>query len=254
MSTTVIASSAGLSLYLAPWASGKVDMAAVNRVLQSHGLQTRDQAQPNMEFIAAEGLEPEAAQALGEDLKAIGLRVRIRQRVGLERSARVGQAMALQLIAMGMLIGLILPVAINGGTAPNLAALIPLLMAALYAIANTVSIGIKGGNVLERVAEPARQQGQVSNALLEMRDELPDGLFTRLLTQAQDLEAKVAKNPNGQAAQELEELAASLRERNDAETVDQVSELKQELEAARRAIAEAKRSGQQSAKRSSKEH
>jgi hypothetical protein len=57
----------------------------------------------------------------------------------------------------------------------------------------------------------------------------------------------VAKNPDSQAAQELEELAASLRERNDAEVVDQVSELKQELEEARRAIAEAERSGEQRA-------
>ena len=252
MSTTVIASSAGLSLYLAPWASGKVDMAAVNRVLLSHGLQTRGQAQPNMEFIAAEGLEPEAARALAEDLKALGLHVRVRQKTGLERSARIGQASAINFSALLMMLAFLIPVgAATGELSP---ALVALLIPTLLVLINQMTLWTRGGNTLELATKAAKRSGQVSAALLEMRDELPDGLFTRLLTQAQDLEAKVAKNPNGQAAQELEELAASLRERNDAETVDQVSELKQELEAARRAIAEAKRSGQQSAKRSSKKH
>jgi hypothetical protein len=117
----------------------------------------------------------------------------------------------------------------------------------LLLVANLVAIRVKGSNKLESASKPANTTGQVSRALLEMRDELPDSLFSRLLTQAQDLEAKVAKNPDSQAAQELEELAASLRERNDAEVVDQVSELKQELEEARRAIAEAERSGEQRA-------
>ena len=246
MSTTVIASAAGLSLYLAPWAAGKVDMVALNAVLLRHGLQPRGTDQPNLEFIAAEGLEPERARMLAEDLRAIGLHVRVRKKLDLERSSRVGQAIGMQFTALPMLMGVLLSVVSTGamGIDWSLLAFVPPL---LLLVANLVAIRVKGSNKLESASKPANTTGQVSRALLEMRDELPDSLFSRLLTQAQDLEAKVAKNPDSQAAPELEELAASLRERNDAEVVDQVSELKQELEEARRAIAEAERSGEQRA-------
>ncbi|MFT5584056.1 MAG: hypothetical protein ACI9VR_001641 [Cognaticolwellia sp.] len=240
MPTTVIASSAGFSLYLAPWASGKVDMVAVNAVLLRHGLQARGTEQPNLEFIAAEGLETEAARALATDLREVGLNVRVRKKVGLERSSRVGDALAGNYLVAAIAIG-IGSTLLGTGSGPEAALLLlPLLAAA----ANLIAISMKGSGTLELASKPAESHGQVSRALLEMRHELPDGLFTSLLIQAQDLEAKVANNPDGQAAQELEELAASLRDHQDAEAVDQVSELKQELAQARKAIAEAKRGAQ----------
>ncbi|MFT5584055.1 MAG: hypothetical protein ACI9VR_001640 [Cognaticolwellia sp.] len=240
MSTTVIASAAGLSLYLAPWAAGKVDMVALNAVLLRHGLQPRGTEQPNLEFIAAEGLEPEPARMLAEDLRAIGMHVRVRKKLDLERSARVGQAIGMQFTALPVLMGVLLSVVSSGamGIDWSLLAFVPPL---LLIVANLVAIRVKGSNKLESASKPANTTGQVSQALLSVRDELPDGLFSRLLTQAQDLEAKVANNPDSQAAEELKELAASLRRDEEADVVDQVSELKKELDQARQAIREARK-------------
>ncbi len=238
MSTTVIASAAGLSLYLAPWAAGKVDMDAVDQVLLRHGLQTRGSEQPGVEFIAAEGLSDAQARELASDLQAIGLTVRVKRRVGLERSARVGQALGANLALILMLVGMGIPVAIETGFHPGLLAMV---LPALYMMFNVASLARRGGNTLALASKPAQDQGQVSRALLEMRDELPDALFARLLTRAQELEAKVATNPGGQAAQELEELARSLQDQQDEQVAEEVSELKQDLDKARRAIREAKR-------------
>lgn len=238
MSTTVIASGAGLSLYLAPWASGEVDIDAVNRVLLRHGLQTRGSEQPGVEFIAAEGLSDAQARELASDLQAIGLTVRVKRRVGLERSARVGQALYFNLALIMMLVGMGIPVAIETGFHPGLLAM---ALPALYMMFNVAALARRGGNTLALASKPAQDQGQVSQALLEMRDELPDALFARLLTRAQALEAKVATHPNGQAAQELEELARSLKDQQDEQVAEEVSELKDDLDQARRAIREAKR-------------
>ncbi|MFT5684169.1 MAG: hypothetical protein ACI8RZ_005110, partial [Myxococcota bacterium] len=85
MPTTVIASRHGSTLALLPAASPPLDREKVRQVLSKHGLTLIDGSDLSLanEFIAAEDLDPAASARLADDLRALGLTVRVVNRTGL---------------------------------------------------------------------------------------------------------------------------------------------------------------------------
>ena len=64
MSTTVIASRFGFTLFFAPWVGEHIDSSELASVLATHGLELLPGSLDGNEFIAAQNLSPAASAAL----------------------------------------------------------------------------------------------------------------------------------------------------------------------------------------------
>jgi len=247
MSTTVIASRHGVSLFLLPAAGPSLDQRAVSAVLERHGLDLIEGSDLERahEFVAAEGLEHAAAAALAEDLRDIGLSARVVNRTQLTGSSRVGNAMAAQMmIGMAglMTMGLATQVEHNN-IGPEWFFLIPMLGGALLlllAIINGIALNMRGGYGL-RVAgaiEAPTPLRALTDQLAALETQLPSHMTGPLLAQANKLMAHARADPNGEAAAELALLMEELRSDVDVQAAEEARELREEVGRARRALAE----------------
>lgn len=251
MSTTVIASRHGPLLALLPVASPATDVAQVQQVLARHGLTlaaSSDLARTN-EFIAAQGLDPERAAALADDLRAVGLTVRVVNQTDLTRSARVGNALAAQMLGGMFAFG-----AFAIGFAPILDALkdggafatwpLPFMAAGLAAMlafafnalvlqrGGGTTLGVAGGGALHPTSR------QLADQLSELEALLPEHVAAPLLARARRLQEHARSDPEGEAARELGALVEELRQLSDQEAAEDVRQLRDEVRRARQAVRE----------------
>lgn len=246
MSTTVIASRHGTRLFLLPAASRALDVEAVRVVLERHGqtlLEGSELASTN-EIIAAQGLDPEAASRLAEDLRGIGLTVRVVNRTGLTGSQRVGNALAVQMMfgMTGLLALLGGYTGLHEGSAILGAALLALGVAAIgLALLNAIILQRHGGARL-RLAGTQRAAGPLglTDQLADLTAHLPDHLLAPILARARKLEAHARRDPDGEAARELEALLGELRDSADLDAADEARSLAEEVRRAQRAVRELK--------------
>jgi len=244
MSTTVIASRHGPGLFLLPAASAALDTEALRGVLARHG-QTlvggSDLASAN-EIIAAEGLDPLAASRLAEDLRALGLTVRVVNRTALTGSSRVGNALAMQMfIAMASVTALA-----AGGTGltegnPIIGGVVLALgiVAALLAALNALTLQRHGGYRLRVAGTTATAApAQLTEQLSGLAEHLPDHLLAPIMDRARQLEVHARRDPDGEAAQELQALLDELRGSTDKAAADEARALREEVRRAKQAMAE----------------
>ncbi len=245
MSTTVIASRHDARLVLLPAASPPLDREAVGRVLARHGLTIidgSDLAGVN-EFIAAEGLEPAAAVRLADDLKAIGLTVRVVNRTGLTTSQRIGGVLA-GLMILGAMSSIGIGTGIIGLTEgdPIIGAMFLTVSALgmLLAAFNGVTLQRGSGSRLRVAGQTADRPAQLTEQLAGLAEHLPGHLVAPMLERARRLEAHARRDPDGQAAAELESLVAELRGHDDQAAADEAKQLREDVARARRAMQEAR--------------
>lgn len=249
MSTTVIASRFRSTFALARGAGPELDVDAVQAVLARHGLRLiegSDLATAN-EIVASEGLDPVAATALAEDLRALGLHARVVNQTGLVRSRRVGSALAGQaLVGMAgfgaLMMGLIPVVdAIKdaGSLGSPLLALPVVFGVAVVGWAAVSSLFLRrnGGNAL-RIAGVDRVgtagERALTDQLSDLVDDLPSHVADDLIAKARALEAHAKREPDGKAAQELQALVQDLRQEADGEAAEEAAKLRAEVARARR--------------------
>lgn len=233
MSITVIASAAGLSFYLAPWAAGRVDLQTLGPVLHAHGLKLRGPAQPSLDFVVAEQLSADQADTLRAELQGLGLRVRLDPSPDVQMSRRA--------LLVGLLNGCLF------GTLGCASLLLYLrsdpmlylaLLPTLWLLVNTVALQLRGGLPMTRISETYTGQGPLSRALLELKPELPAHLFSELWQQTKALEAQASENPSSQTARDLLAMAEDLHSQNEARVLVRVDQLKEQLEQLQRAVHE----------------
>ena len=238
MSTTVIASAHGASLFLFPLAGGAVDKDALEAVLRRHGLAPLADPGRSPEFVAARGLSLADAHALAEDLRGIGLQVRVVPRDDIRLSSRVGQALSAWFISgVFTLPGLVMLASGEIGAV----GLVPVAVAALAAL-NAAVVGARGGNRLPVIADRSSiEEAPVLTAIEDLRGSLPDTLADDLLERARVLVRRARTNPDGQAAAELRTLSAELEGLRDEADVAEVRDLRGQLARARAALTETER-------------
>jgi hypothetical protein len=239
MSTTVIASRHGFTLQLLPAAGPALDLEGLRRVLARHGLgliEGSDLARAN-EFIAAQDLEPAHASRLAEDLRELGLTVRVVNRTGLTGSNRVGIAAAGQFVlGMGaLLVGLAGWTGLVEGN-PWLGG--ALLGAGVVAAFNALTLQLAGGSALRVAGAPGETVPLLTDQLSDLSEHLPSHLVAPLLERARRLEEHARRDPEGQAALELQGLVEELQGLQDEEAAAEARELRQELARAKRAMRE----------------
>jgi hypothetical protein len=223
MSTTVIASRHGAAaLYLAPWRAGAVDVAAVRDAAAAHGVDLFDADRLNtqLEAIVAAGLEPAAAARLAATLRERGLTVRVVNDPVIRRSARLGNALSLLLVAAVFLSPLVFP--------------------AVLAAVNAVFVGM-GGLSLPVVGAPSARPALATRTLERLRalgDHLPSHVLEPILAKADTLARDAAIHPEGPAARTLQELLADLEADEDVAVEETARSLRSELAHARRAARE----------------
>ncbi len=251
MSTTVIASRhRDLSAALLPSASPRLDVESVRAVLSRHGLALidgSDLATANT-LVVAEGLSPREAQALADDLRAVGLHARVVNRTGLTTSQRMGSIAAGQFMlwAAGFMAFLI-------AAAPMLKAfkrtgvlfdgnpwwLLPGALMMVWAAFNAWTLAQHGGASL-RIAgtRSSSDPAGLVEQLHRLADGLPDHLTEPLVAKARRLESHVRSAPDGQAAQELEAVLDALLGLAEEAAVKEAQGLRRDVAAAARAVAE----------------
>ncbi|TNE88804.1 MAG: hypothetical protein EP330_13515 [Deltaproteobacteria bacterium] len=237
MSTTVIASAHTWTLTLAPWATGAVDERALEGVLAKYGLELMPGATRANEFIAAQDLPQKQAAKLAEELRELGLVVRVVNRTGLTRSQRVGTAIA----GLGMA-AFLLPVfafALEQEMTSGLnLALLPL---ALLAFVNFVVLQRRDAGrlaVAGAQVEP-HADGELALLLAEIR-ELGDELPEHIVAPLRDRAERVARE-GGASSAAISALASEVRADRDQRAAAEVDALREELHRARRAAAELRR-------------
>jgi hypothetical protein len=254
MSTTVIASTHGSSLYLWP-ARREVDLDALREVLKRNGQELLDNAVSggNLEFIAAEGLDHAHANRLASDLRSLGLTVRVVNKTGITTSSRLSNAIAFQFMAcvvavLGVLtvapaLGMVLMGAATGLFA--IAAVVPAFLSivvGLLTLTNGIRIGANGTR-LPVAGVPARALAEaepgVVSQIAAMKDDLPAAIIEPLLETARELHAKAAANPGSDAAAELRALTEELARSEDEATVEKAKTLRNDVRRAQLAAREA---------------
>ncbi|MCP4808535.1 MAG: hypothetical protein GY913_18965 [Proteobacteria bacterium] len=242
MSTTVIASRHGARLHVLPAGTAPLDVDAVRRVLARHGLGLVEGAElPTAnEFIAAQDLDPAAAGRLAEDLRAIGLTVRVVNRTGLTTSNRMALATSAH-AAIGLAGVMALSAGAIGLAEGNVlvaAAMLALgVVASGLSLTNIVSLLRSGGNRL-LVAGTTSEAPLLTEKLADLSEGLPEHLAEPLLERARRLEAHARQDPEGEAARELQQLVDELGQSKDQAAADEARELRAELARARRAMKE----------------
>jgi hypothetical protein len=229
MSTTVIVSPYRTAdLYLRPWSKSSVDLAAVGRILEDHGLELvdLDALARGIEGVAAVGLPVGPATALARDLRAAGLTVRVVNDPHITQNARVATAVAV-LFMLAMLSS-------------------PLILPALLALFNAIYISSRGRGLGAMAALPSPGAARVGErperlALARIRDlaeNLPPHVLQPLIARAEDLARDASRDPDGAAARGLSEIVADLQREHDQRITDEARALKADLARARRAVRE----------------
>jgi hypothetical protein len=241
MGTTVIGSRHGVSLWLLPAAGPRLKRDALAQVLERYGLTLAGGADLGTanEFIAAENLDPTTAARLADDLRAIGLSARVVNRTGLTASSRVGNALATQMfVAMTGLLGA--AASATSGLAYDELGFVLGVSVIAFAALNAIVLQWHGSGRLRVVGAPLREQppAQLTDQLSNLADHLPNHVVAPLLEKARVLQAHAHRDPDGQAASELEALLADLRKVDDDAAVQEVRALREELARARRALRE----------------
>lgn len=242
MSTTVVASRFGKQLAFASWAAPvALDEDALREVLSRHGLELLPGALGGNEMIAADGLSPVRAARLAEDLRGLGLTVRVVNKTGLTQSARVANALTVCILGVLFTLPLVPFVALTAlaGEVPMLAAVV-LAVPGLFFALNALLIAWRGGATLPiagAVRDPD-EQDVVARVVESLRGEVPDHVLASILERAQALEAEARLDPQGPVAAELAALAEDDAQRRRAEAADAARALREELRRARLAAAE----------------
>lgn len=241
MSTTVIASPHGLSLFLLPMSGPQPDPDRLSRVLERRGLALLPGALEGSEFIAAQGLAAGDAARLAEELRALGLTVRVVNQADISRSARIGNALAVNAVASVAALTILSVAVAAGGTALLVA--LPALLLGILALLNLITLAQRGGLQLPvAAAEPPAQavgRSELSELLDELRESLPEHVVGPIVARAQDLELRARRDPQGEAAAALHGLIEELQGHEDARIADEVRSLRDDLQRARRAMLEA---------------
>lgn len=253
MSSSVIASRHRQFLAaVLPWTSRALDVEAVRAVLARHGLALVDSdslATAN-ELLVGEDLDPVDAEALAADLREAGLHARVVHRSGLTGSRRMANAFAATLLTGvagfgGTMLALIPVIDAAKDAAAIPAASYVGLAAGLAVLGAAVLNGLatqRGGGTRLQLAGRVRSadERRVTDELAELVAGLPDHVARPLLDRARRLEVHARQDPDGEAAAALRTLVDDLRRGADAEAAEEVEALRDEVDAARRALAEAR--------------
>jgi hypothetical protein len=247
MSTTVILSRHGFALNLLPAMSPALKPGEVARVLARHGLALIDGSDLALanEVIAAEGLPPAEAVRLADDLRALGLTVRVVNRTGLTMSRRVGNALAGQFVlAMGGLLTIMAGQATLAEGGMVAAAVMMAVGAAmiLSGALTALTLQRRGGASLRVAGQVADPAAQLTEQLAGLTEHLPEHLVAPMLDRARKLEVHARRDPQGEAAQELAALVAELSGHEAQAAADEARKLREEVTRARRAMQETQRS------------
>ena len=180
MTTTVIASRHRRTLRLLPALGPSLDVDAVREVMARHGLEFVDSQETRRanELILASGLPPTSAMALAEDLRAIGLHVRVLDGTRFTRSRRVSSAYAWVAIAAIPGLGFCylgvtsLMAALQYGAAAQVApAITTIVMGAipsLYALINYTALQRGGGANRGGALRRGRSGSEIKTAAADM--------------------------------------------------------------------------------------
>ncbi|MCB9676275.1 MAG: hypothetical protein H6737_14225 [Alphaproteobacteria bacterium] len=236
---TVVASASGPLLFVFPVVRRAVDRAALARVLARYDRQLLPGAIEGNEWIAGEGMSPADAARMAEDLRGLGLTVRVVNRDALTTSRRVGNAVSA--LAIGMMLTLPMGVLLTT-TSDTPSSGLPLLAAGLLLVVNFLVLSARGGmrlGVAGASAQPA--MAGVDALVLELerlRSELPEHLVAPLVARADALVEEARRRPDGRAARELVALVAELDAARDEAVAADADALRRELARARRAVGE----------------
>jgi len=253
MSTTVIASPFGSSLYWWP-SRHELDDGALAAVLRLHGLDLLPGSSDGaMEFIAAQDLEHGAANRLAQDLRGLGLTVRVVNKTGITTSRRLGNAAAAHFVALTVaLLGLtmvstmLVGLPLAGAAWMAMLAVFPgILFVALglVATANGLRIGMNGMALpVAGVSQDAvgTTESEVIARLEALKEDLPETIVDPMLRTARELHRIALANPDGEAAAELQALTEDLARSEDEQVAARAKGLRDDVRRARLAMREAR--------------
>ena len=245
MPSTVIASAYGPATWLLPLARPPIDEGRLDLVLAKHGLTLLPGSASSVEFVAGTDLSAQSAAALAEDLRALGLVVRVVPRGELRWSTRIGVVfLGYFMAAMGGMLVLQAGIAMMakgmGGTGALVLAVGAFLMA--MSVINAVVVQARGGQALPLAGAAPEEGGGIAGVVASVRrlaGSLPDHVGRPLVDQVRVLESRARANPEGEAARELRELAAELGEVCDEADAEAVRDLRADLMRTRQAMREA---------------
>ena len=229
MSTVVASSLPTWALWLTPWRATLPDSHALDRVLAKYGLEPLPGGHRGLEFIAGQGLTPDEAASLAEDLRNLGLHARVSQKDVLTSSSRIANAFVAQFFGFIATVPLALTLLPAVGVAAPVAG---------------VTIALSGGNRLELAAEPPSDDqgmGATVAAVRRIAALLPEHVGAPMLERTRRLAARANAQPDGEAAAELRAMAEDLTAEQDHRDAEEARALKRELAEARRAMRELQR-------------
>jgi hypothetical protein len=191
------------------------------------------------EFIAAHGLDPRAAAALSEDLRGIGLVVRTMHDPTIRGSQRVGNAVAVNFIA-GAIVTAGAAIAIpNNPSGPLLVGIcIGVAAVVIWWVASPMTLNMGGGHRLRIAGHVGGAATQPTEDLRKLEEHLPAHLVNPMVERAQSLEEAALADPNGPGSAQLTSLRKEVRGILTGDVLDQAETLREEVQRARRAMAE----------------